>query len=172
MAFVSNLEAFKNSLMAARARTQGTVTKRYRLYVANILHDLAANTPQWSGDLAASWQVKVGAKNQIAFDPGYTELKQKEWRDVNPVQFRGYPTAVKTAMDKNAAAIASIRWNSKVSIQNVSQTLTVGDDEKGPLQEGDLRINNFIPGDFMAVQFVADKYSRKNIPLSFGYSLE
>lgn len=164
--FVSNLEAFKKSLSAAQGRAQGTVTRRYRNYVTNILHDLAANTPQWSGDLAASWQVMVGAKNQVAMDIGPTPFKAEDgkWWEQIPKAI-GSDEAVKYALRMNKTAIDSIRWNSIVTIQNVSNTLTEGDDEGGPLQESDLRPYNFIPGDFMAVHFVADKYSRKNVPL-------
>lgn len=162
-ALVKGLQGFQNTVMAARARAQGHVTARYQRLVREMLKDLAKNTPQWSGDLAASWQVMVGANNQVAVDLGYTYLKG-ESDFVNP-KWIGDKDAVEHALQANRDAIAKIRWNSHVSIQNASQTLTDGDRGDNPLNEDNLRPGNFIPGDIMATALVAAKYSRTKMRL-------
>lgn len=163
VAMVKGLQGFQHTVMAARARAQGHITARYQRLVRDMLKDLAKNTPQWSGDLAASWQVMVGANNQVATDPGYTYLKD-EVAAVDP-KWKGDKAAVEHALQVNRDAIAKIRYNSHVSIQNVSQTLTEGDRGDNPLDEKSLRPGNYIPGDVMATALVASKYSRVKMRL-------
>lgn len=164
-AFVSNIKSVTDSLRASQARANDIITHRYQNLVRKMLKDLASHTPQWSGDLAASWQVLVGRDNQTAHDKGYTTLKT----DLGSVKFIGDPAAVTYAVTYNEPAIQRIRWNSVVSIQNASKTL-VGDMAEGnpPLSEEWLRDGNFIPGDFMAVNFVAAKYARKGSNFKVG----
>ena len=167
---VSNLQAFKHSLEAVDARLKNGYTKAYQAHVTKMLKDLVLNTPQWSGDLAASWQVVVGSKAQ-AVPHGYTMLKDtaymtkpQEGADRKSIGDTG---AWGLAYANNMEAIASIRWNSHVSIQNVSKTLTVGNPDGHPLvDEGQLRPGNFIEGDFMAVQYVAMKYVDSDLSIS------
>jgi hypothetical protein len=79
------------------------------------------------------------------------------------------------ALSANSTAIQSIRWNSYVSVQNHSPTLTTGDSEKGDNPYG-TRANNFAPnsrpqnvGGFQAeIALVATKYSAKGMKLSGG----
>lgn len=158
MAFITGLESFRNTLKQANAAAQGQATAVYRKQVRAILKDLAASTPQFSGDLAASWQVVVG-KGAVPEDKGYTNLKDTVEPGQEP-HFKGDKAAISYALAANSYRLEQIRWNSVVSIANVSSTLTGGEGDK-PLQEIDLRPGNFIPGDFMAVRYVAAKYSHR-----------
>lgn len=156
-AFISNLQTLRHSMDLAKDRIEGTVTDRYRKAVRIVLKDLAANTPQWSGDLAASWQVVVGKGAKAAY-PEYTPLKSDFSRQLAP-KWKGDGTAVDLALQRAEFDIASIRWNSHVSIVNVSKTLTEGEGGPPLTDERQLRPGNFIKGDFMAVKYVAHKYA-------------
>lgn len=169
VAFVSNLSAIKHSIDMAKAKIEHTVTAQIQGVVAMMLKDLAMNTPQWSGDLAASWQVVVG-KGATPSNNGYTGFKATGRYVYPPPHFKGDPDAIGFALMANMADIASIRWNSNISIVNNSQTLTVGKDGPPLTSQAQLRDGNFISGDFMAVKYVAQKYRDKNMKNTrFGY---
>jgi hypothetical protein len=157
-AFIGNLQGFTKTLASARAKIEGKATARYQKFVKQTVRELSRNTPQWSGDLAASWQVIVG-KGAIAADPPYTGLKGNYTLGDKAPHFIGDRGAVNLAVRLNADAIKSIRWNSVVRIENNSETLLTGDNEEdfnlGPITEQNLREGNYIPGDIMAVKTVA-----------------
>jgi hypothetical protein len=156
-AFIGNLQGFTKTLASARAKIEGNATTRYQKFVKQTVRELSRNTPQWSGDLAASWQVLVG-KGAVVMDAPYTALKG-EWEpgDVAP-HFIGDRGAVNLAVKRNEAFIKLIRWNSVVRIENNSKTLLTGDGNPanpGLITEQNLREGNYIPGDIMAVKTVA-----------------
>ena len=161
---VSNLQAFRNSIKAAKGRLDGTVTDRYRKFVKQVLRDLAMQTPQWSGDLAASWQI-VSGSSQIPLDTGVTPFKVTAYRSIEPKQM-GDRAAVNYALQANELILRSLRWNSVVSLQNTNSTLN-------ELTEEQLRVVNrpAIPGDLMAVKQVAAKWSTKKIVLESDYAV-
>lgn len=148
-----NLQSFEKSVGRAKARAEGKVTRRYQEFVAKILKELAANTPQWSGDLAASWEVVVG-KDTPASQFGHTDLKQTPPVPRALAKFKGDKAAVEEALQRNAFILLTIRWNSNVRIVNNNPTQYVPG-----FNEGRLRRGNFIPGDLMAAAYVASRYS-------------
>lgn len=154
VAFVSNLSAIKHSIDMAKARLKGEVTAQIQGVVTMMLKDLAMNTPQWSGDLAASWQVVVG-KGVSPIHLGDTPFKRRPY-EYPPPHFKGDSGAVGFAMMQNQGEIASIKWNSTISIQNANPTEAV-------INESNLRRGNFISGDIMAVKYVAQKYRDKDL---------
>lgn len=166
---VTGLENFKNSLLRSKAKLKHNVTERYQLLVTNILVELVERTPKWSGDLAASWEVQTGKGNQGARSGLYTPLKSVPFEYPRPVagDSLGY------ALVMNADEIASIRWNSHVSIQNNSKTLTVGDEGNNPYGTNPNPFSNSRPtqmvdGMFAEIAYVAAKYSSKGMRLSGG----
>lgn len=155
---ISNLSDFKNTINAAKGRIDGTVTKRYRALVTNILKDLAQYTPQATGDLAASWQVVVGA-SQEAHDLGPTPFRPVRGTFMPAVYQMGSKPARDYTLAINEFVIQSIRWNSKVSIQNANPTAQEIDPSR-------LRPGNFVVReDFMALSLVAARYSRRGMTL-------
>lgn len=159
-AFITNLSAVKHSINLAKAKLEGTVNSQMRGVATLMLRDLATNTPQWSGDLAASWQVVVGGDTAPL---GETGFKQVPYQTLYP-HFKGDKEAVNFAMQDNAGMLAQIRYNKSISIRNTNPTVDV-------IEEGKLRPNNFIPGDFMAVKYVAQKYRDKDFRNTrFAYS--
>ena len=158
-ALISNLQSFHNSIGYQKARVEHKATAYYRNFVRAVLKDLALNTPQWTGNLAASWQVVVGANAhaepnlEVEVNPGV------QWDDLDhtSASFKGEPDAVMACLTWNEGAIQSIRWNSHVAIIN-----TYPDLEAGEIKEEHLRHGNFIAGDIMAVSYVAQLYNHKN----------
>lgn len=152
-AFISNLNAVKHSINLVKAKLEGEVNSQMRGVVGLILQDLATNTPQWSGDLAASWQVEVSGESAPIGESG---LKQDPYEYPAP-HFKGDREAVDITMANNAGMLSQIRYNKQISIVNNNPTVDA------IVTEGQLRPNNFIPGDFMAVKYVAQKYRDKDL---------
>jgi hypothetical protein len=150
--YVNNLASFSRTIVREKARVKGTATAVYQKFVKDILTDLAKNTPQWSGDLAASWEVVVSANGVPS---GYTS-PFKSFPPAYPAPHeKGDMEAVKYAISNNKQTIDAIRWNNIVSVVNMNPTIKlIGDGSK-------LRPGNYIPGDIMAVNFVAHKWSHK-----------
>ena len=164
-AFVGNLASFQRTIAREKAKVKGTATAVYQKFVKDILTDLAKNTPQWSGDLAASWEVVVSAKG---LPSGYTS-PFKDFPYAYPAPHaKGDMEAVKYAIKNNKQTIDAILWNNIVSVVNMNPTVkAIGDGSK-------LRPDNYIPGDIMAVNFVAHKYAHKRYhrDLNLGTSNE
>lgn len=166
---ITGLENFKNSVLRSRARLKENVTHRYQMLVTDILKSLVRSTPQWSGDLAASWEVQAGKGNQGSKQGGYTSLKTVPFEFPRPVagDSLGY------ALTANAEALKAIRWNSYVSIQNHSPTLSTGDNGNNPYgSKANPFADNSRPqdiGGFQAeIALIAAKYSYKGMKLSGG----
>ena len=152
---ISNLASFKRTIEYEKARVKGQATKRYQKFVTAILTDLAKNTPQWSGDLAASWEVVIGAGGEAS--PHYdTPFKQRPHQRPAPF-FRGDMPAVKYTLMVNKFAIDTLKWNNKVSVVNNNPTLHQIQ-KHAPTGDGWLRPRNFISGDILATAFVAHKW--------------
>lgn len=123
-----------------------------RKMTQRILTDLVLLTPQWTGNTAASWKVVTSS---VAPSTGNSRLYKENWQDVTS-KFRGDKEALQIALAENAAALASIRYNSKIKIIN---TAPFADElATDPNIENQLRTGNFIPGDVMAVKTVTAKY--------------
>lgn len=151
MVAVNGLERYHEKVQLAKLRAQGKITAHYHKLVTNVLKDLSQHTPQWSGDLAASWQVVVGARS-VGISSNTTSLKVHPWQAlVRHPNHMGDPEALAYALDANSQAIESIRWNSKVSIVNTNPT-------QYKLSEPELRDGNFVPGDIMWTAHAVLKY--------------
>ena len=138
-----------------RDRLEAGAADFVRRSVRTVLRDLVLNAPQWSGDTAASWRVKL---NYVELNDAPSKFYMDDYDDdwdspLNGIQFKGYQAAWKEALALNAEAIKAIKWNAKVEIVNVSW-------KADAIQEGDfkLRPGNYIPGDTMALMTVAMKH--------------
>lgn len=156
-AIISNLQSFKETLRYHNAVAERRATQMYRDLVSTILEDIAAHTPQWTGTLAASWQVVVGKGAKPKPNYMVTDLIDGHWSKVENPSWIGDREAVEFALEENAKAIATIRWNSHVAIVNTHPGL------QGEIQGYDLREGNYVTrSDFMAVTYIATKYSHKH----------
>ena len=66
----SGVDAFIQELETTQRNFNNTVSTRYRDWVRVIFYDIAELTPQWSGNLAANWNISTtgdsGAEQTIA----------------------------------------------------------------------------------------------------------
>lgn len=120
--------------------------------VRNVLRDLVLNTPQWSGNTAASWTVVT---NQSGAASPYSALYESDWEEIDP-KWIGDKQAWKEAWAANEATVKSIKWNTLIAIKNNAPHA----DELAtdPAAEDYLRPGNYIPGDVMAIKKVTAKY--------------
>lgn len=137
-----------------RERLKNGATNYVKDTVRKVLKELVLNTPQWTGNTAASWAIHVTG-GTLAGHP--TVFYTEGWEDAIP-RFKGDPQAWAVARQENMRSFEAIRWNSKIKIINnapfADELATMTDAEASKL----LRPNNYIRGDVMAVQTVAMKY--------------
>lgn len=161
VALISNLQSFNKTIKYAHAKVEHKATAYYKGFVTLMLTELASHTPQYTGTLAASWQVIVGKGAQPIPDHMVLDLINEDWRNSSDIKWIGDEEAVAIALRENEEAINSIRWNSHVYIINTHPGLTGSDGDF--IDPFELREGNFVSReDFMAVAYVASKYSHKN----------
>lgn len=139
---------------AQKARIKQGAANYVRSIATNILRDLVLNTPQWSGNTAANWAIKLNYgedAQQIDRPVDY------DWKDlIGNAHFKGDREALRTALNNNSASIKAIKYNSKIRIVNngdYADDLLLKSEEDLKLRKG-----NFIPGDVMAIKYVTNKY--------------
>lgn len=151
---VRNLRQFLNGVVAERARLEGKVTQKYQQYVTKVFKDLVSHSPQWSGHLAANWNVVL--TNDSA--PGVYPWKVDDYS--RPVFQMGDPAAINFALNRAKPKIKSMRWNTKVTFVNpVPYASEIEDDPSK------LRPVNLVSGQVVLARYIAQKYSRGNVLL-------
>lgn len=161
---IIGIETFRRSLEGQMAAMQGRLNAAYREFVVDVLIELVENTPQWSGDLAASWRVRAsGVTTRSVRTAGYygqTPFKKEPYERPAPY-FRGDEPAIDYVLARNQEVIASIRYNTRVTIYNNNPTGEIIMQSDIPLRPG-----NFIPGDVMAVAHTIAKYGNGTMRLT------
>ncbi len=167
----TGLNTYKKKTEAQKALIKSKATDLVRRRTREVLRFLVLNTPQFSGNTAASWRIDLnykeanrsvsalydGSLDEIFAEGGYKEPKEG-------LRLIGDEGAWKEALRMNEAHFRAIRWNANVSIVNVS---SVADGlESGDIAEETLRPGNYIPGDVMAVKTAALKFNL--MPNSIG----
>lgn len=155
---ISGIEALKKRIRNVTTKTSVSATALLKHRTGLILKELVLNTPQWSGSTAASWVVEIAAYPASKYHYRYAENQLKSdknnWRNQQPIRHIGNADAYNVSKDINLERIASIRYNSKVSIVNVSPIA----DELGTSPDFKLRPGNFLSGDYLAVQHTINKF--------------
>lgn len=174
---VTGIERFKHTVKAAEAKLKGQLNEEYRKLTKRILIDLALNTPQWSGDLAASWRAVISSESgasRASFDTLTTYKAKPDPNNGNRTyvrpapHFKGDREAADYVLLNNEETLSSLRYNMKVTIINTNPTAEI---IANPWAEEEwLRPGNFIPGDVMAVSYVSAKYSRKDMRIVGDWS--
>lgn len=152
MITVFGVNKFIRKTEKQKARLKQRASDYVQKTVKSVLRDLVLNTPQWSGNTAASWTVVT---NQAGAASPYSALFQEDWQEVDP-RWIGDKRAWNEAWAENKATIESIKWNTKVSIKN--RAPFADELATDPAAESQLRPGNFIPGDVMAIKKVTAKY--------------
>ena len=120
----------------------------------SVLRDLVLNTPQWTGNTAASWQIETPSVG-LSY---YGTSLERDWQELykDTAYFKGDTDAWTVALSNAQPALNSIRYNSTISIQKTApygdELATLSEEELG------LRKGNYIPGDVMAVNLATAKY--------------
>lgn len=138
---------------AQQAQIKNGAANFVRGQTRKILRDLVLNTPQWSGNTAAMWQIGTPSA-PVSYEN--THLAKDDWWSIRPESFKGDTEAWKVALANAQPALKSIRYNSTITIQNTAPY----SDELATLPEEELKLRkgNYIRGDVMAVAFATAKY--------------
>lgn len=150
---IVGLNKYVQKSKAQQAQIKSGAANFVRGQTRAVLKDLVLNTPQWSGNTAASWQIETPSVDVRYYD---TELARDDWTDIQTPSFIGDLEAWKVALANAQPALKSIRYNSRITIRNTAPY----SDELATLPEEDLKLRkgNYIPGDVMAVALATAKY--------------
>lgn len=154
---VDNLRRFQLSIQAERARLEKNVTQAYRDFVAKAFQDLLMHTPQYSGQLAASWHILL-TNDAVPSQPGWYKKGHtgRFYGNTFEPGEMGDGEAVAEAWDRESPKIDRIRWNTNVSFAN-------SDPNAGAIQanalEPPLRPVNLVNGAVAMAAYVRQKYT-------------
>lgn len=156
---VQGLRSMQRSLTEAKKKAEGGVTKAYQKFVGEVFEDLVMHTPQWSGNLAVNWQIRLTNDGPATAVPWFKKGHTGGFMDntFKSVQI-GDGEAAMYAMEHAVDQISKMHWNTKVRFENpVDYAMQVNEGE-GP--EGkELRPQHLPPFDMM-MYYVVAKYSR------------
>ena len=156
---VQGLRSFQRSIQAAKARKLGQITKAYQKFVGEVFEDLVMHTPQWSGNLAVNWQIRLTNDGPATVVPWFKKGHTGGFMDntFKSVQI-GDGEAAMYAMEHAVDQISKMHWNTKVRFENpVDYAMQVNEGE-GPAGK-ELRPQHLPPFDMM-MYYVVAKYSR------------
>lgn len=155
---ISGIESLKRRIQNVTTKTAVSATTLLKHRTRLILNELVLHTPQWSGSTAASWVVEIATYPASKYHYNFAAIRLKtdqgHWKAQNPVRKIGNLDALAVSKDANNERIASIRYNSKVSIVNVSPIA----DEIATNPSFKLRPGNFLPGDYLAIKHTVNKF--------------
>lgn len=154
---ISGIEALKKRVRNVTTKASTSATALLKNRTRLILKDLVTHTPQWSGSTAASWVVEIAAFPASKYHYKFSESQLRSspnWKEQSPVRSIGNTAALDVSLQINNDRVSSIRYNSKVSIVNVSPIA----DDLATSPDFKLRPGNFIPGDYLAIKHVVNKY--------------
>ena len=154
---ISGIEALKKRILNVSTKTSVSATALLRRRTRLILQELVLNTPQWSGATAASWVVEIATYPASKYHYKYAENNLRsnpDWRKQSPIRKIGNVDAFLVNKEFNDERISSIRYNSKVSIVNVSPVA----DKLATEPYLKLRPGNFLPGDYLAIKHTVNKF--------------
>lgn len=156
---VQGLRSMQRSLTEAKKKAEGGVTKAYQKFVGEVFEDLVMHTPQWSGNLAVNWQIRLTNDGPATVVPWFKKGHTGGFMDntFKSVQI-GDGEAAMYAMEHAVDQISKMHWNTKVRFENpVDYAMQVNEGE-GPEGKG-LRPQHLPPFDMM-MYYVVAKYSR------------
>lgn len=160
----TGLNNYKKKTEKQKALLATKATELVRKRTRTVLRYLVLNTPQWSGNTAASWRIDLNYKPANT-EPSrlYDESIEEAFADGSyklpdgGLKFIGDEGAWKEALAMNAEHFKAIRWNANVRIVNVSFAGNAL--AEGVIEEKELRPGNYIPDDVMAVKSAALKFN-------------
>lgn len=135
MGMISNMGTVNKNLDLMLAKTRQMAVDKYKDFIWEVFKRILRETPQWSGNAVANWNISVGA-------PDYSYLPNlvPEVNSTSPAAFsvgekpagvrqKGSLGAMQIARYRNKPKMLAIRAKDKVFISNGVQ----GDDDSGGL---------------------------------------
>lgn len=159
---IRGLSGFTRSVQGVKARAEGQITKKYKAFVTEVFEDLVMRTPQWSGNLAANWQVRLTNEGPASKHSWYKKGHTGGFSDdtYNSVKL-GDGEAPMAAIQAAIPQINKIRWNSRVRIENPVAYADLVSDGLGP-RGRELRPEHVPPFEMM-MYYIVNKYNRGEI---------
>lgn len=162
---VQGLRSFQRSIQATKARAEGKATLRYRQFVQRVFTDLVMHTPQWSGNLAANWQIRLTNDGPAPLQGWYKKGHTGGFKDRTYEQVQlGDGEAPFAAIERAAPQIDRIFWNTRVSFENpvaYAQQVAEGQGPKSPRTGQELPLRPMhVPAAAMMTHYIVAKYSR------------
>ena len=165
MGSIKGLNTFITKTEKQKAQIKQKASSFIRKKVTSVLKDLVNQTPQWSGDLAGSWIVLVGAGSQeFGAKYYYSGLKEEYlgyFTDITP-KWMGDKEALNYALQKAQGPLNRIAYNSVISIVNSSPTSKLVDNKNDTIGGKSLRPGNYLPEELLAINAVRLKYKYLN----------
>lgn len=130
MGLVKNLPQINQGIDLWIKRADETWLAEYKDLVRAILGRLVRQTPQWTGNAAANWNVGIGSPDNnfvVYYDESDIGDDGSEASLDGAGRHKGHSTAVSRALRRNEPRIASIRRGDRVFFTNASK----GDDDLG-----------------------------------------
>lgn len=164
-----NLSEFNSGVDAALAAIERDVTHALRGFATTVFRELVENSPQWSGNLAANWNIGINAPsgdyNELVDKTGawYGHADQQHRGDFDP-RVRGHAYAVGVAMGRNLPQLRAVGLRDTVHIGNNTGYLErVEDDESDSGKSPYIRPENKIDGVVALREYVQLKYSTLSV---------
>lgn len=151
MAFIKNINAWKNKSQAAKKKIKQSATSYVRQRVLMVYKDILKVSPQWSGNYAYNWQISTRL-NEVSprWDKRFKGVHN--WYKVEP-KHAGDPEAINAAIRSAMGEIENIKWNSRISVVNYAPIADAIEAGTVPL-----RPENLIPGGMGVIAYVKTKY--------------
>lgn len=110
------LQGMIDQVTYAKLQAEKSVTFEYRNLLYNIFHDVVANTPQFSGNLATNWGIEILGSSKVRYreQPGYLHT----YYGRIAIRKMGDDPAVRETLDRELPKLNNLKWNSKVTFVN------------------------------------------------------
>lgn len=150
---VSGLNQLLLKLDRHKLRVQKSIAKAKVDLATRVFTDVVEGSPQWSGNLAANWDIEVGA-SKASYSPiaGYSVT---DWNKGDKYE-AGHPLAVSMAMS-NLGKLSEVKWNSKINVVNYTPYGPEVEAGNGP-NGRPIRPENYVYGQIAMVAYAMMKH--------------
>jgi hypothetical protein len=149
---MSGLPAFLTACDAELAQFDRAVSREFKAWTVGIFGELVRNTPQYTGQAAASWTYATGEPDMQPTAWANKNENDKTWSAAQ-IFSRGMDPAVGYALAKPARY--NVSWRDRVYFANPA-------DIAGQLEAQTIYIRpiNLVNGHIAMIQHIVDKYGR------------
>lgn len=150
---VSGLNQLLLKLDRHKLRVQKSIAKAKVDLATRVFTDVVEGSPQWSGNLAANWDIEVGA-SKASYSPiaGYSAT---EWNKGGSYEV-GHPLAIGMAMP-HLSKLSEVKWNSKINVVNYTPYGSEVEAGQGP-NGRPIRPENYVYGQIAMVAYAVMKH--------------